>query len=188
MRRLTKRFYVGSVATGVGLYVIYFFSPDFVALSAAASLAVAFAWVVFLILTYKMWAAIQDGHARTRPGKAVGYLFIPFYGLYWLFRAYWGFAKDCNAYIDRHDGIRSAAFKLPAGLFLSYPVVIVATLALFLSEVILEIVGVLALGLAAGALATFGFLAQEVIMVVMVVKVSDTVNNLPVPSSMAVTQ
>ena len=125
MKRLSKPFYVGSVATGVGLYVIYLVSPDFVALSAAAILAGAFAGVVFLILTYKMWAAIQDGYARTTPGKAVGYQFIPFYDLYWLFQAYWGFAKDCSAYIDRHDGIHSAASKLPVGLFLAYPVLIV---------------------------------------------------------------
>jgi hypothetical protein len=185
---LTEPFYAGSVATDVGLYVTCSFSPDFVALSAAASFAVAFAWVVFLILTYEMWAAIQDGHVRTTPGKAVCYLFIPLYGLHWLFLAYWGFAKDCSAYIDRHDDIHSAAFKLPVGLFLSYPVVMVATLALFMSQVILEIVGVLALGLAAGTLANFGFLAEEVIMVVMVVRVCDAVNNLPVPSCMAVKQ
>ena len=35
--------------------------------------------VVNVVLWYKAWAALQDGHARTTPGKAVGLLFIPFF-------------------------------------------------------------------------------------------------------------
>jgi hypothetical protein len=54
--------------------------------------------VVLCILIYKMWDAIQDGPARTTPGKAVGFLFIPFFNFYWIFQAYWGWTKDYNAY------------------------------------------------------------------------------------------
>lgn len=59
---------------------------------------------VFLyVLYYKMWAAIQDGHARTTPGQAVGFLFIPLFNIYWIFQALWGFSKDYNAFIHRHS-------------------------------------------------------------------------------------
>jgi hypothetical protein len=58
--------------------------------------------VLHYILVYKFWKNIQDGFASTTPGKAVGYLFIPFYNFYWFFRAYWGLAKDSNRFIDRH--------------------------------------------------------------------------------------
>jgi len=72
--------------------------------------------VVLLTLIYKMWAAIQDEHARTTPGKAVGFLFIPVFNFYWVFQALWGFAQDYNRYLARH-GLNLR--KLPEGLFLT---------------------------------------------------------------------
>jgi len=54
------------------------------------------------VLVYKLWKTIQDGYESTSAGKAVGFLFIPFFNYYWFFRAYWGLAKDLNKYIDRH--------------------------------------------------------------------------------------
>jgi hypothetical protein len=75
--------------------------------------------VMWCVLIYKMWAAIQDGHARATPGQAVGFLFIPFYNLYWGFVAIAGFAKDYNAYVDRYE---AQAPKLSEGLFLTIPI------------------------------------------------------------------
>jgi hypothetical protein len=51
---------------------------------------------------YKMWAAIQDGHARTTPGKAVALMFVPIFNWYWIFQVLPGYATDYNAYLDRH--------------------------------------------------------------------------------------
>lgn len=65
-------------------------------LSAIASM------VLFYILLYRNWQLIQDGYARTTPGKAVGFLFIPFFNFYWIFEAFPGLVKDTNAYIQRH--------------------------------------------------------------------------------------
>lgn len=48
------------------------------------------------ILHYKCWNAIPQGYARMTPGKAVGYLFVPFYGLYWLFPSIGGLGSDCE--------------------------------------------------------------------------------------------
>ena len=56
--------------------------------------------VVFsFMMLYKFWQIIQDGQARTTPGKAVGFCFIPFFSFYWLFIAYLGLSKDINNYI-----------------------------------------------------------------------------------------
>lgn len=82
-----------------------------------ATLAALFAWAVWLVLVYKMWAAIQDGNARTTPGRACGFLFIPLFNLYWVFQAVWGFAKDYNRLVDRHA---LQVRKLPEALFLAY--------------------------------------------------------------------
>jgi hypothetical protein len=65
-----------------------------------------YASVVSLVLLYKMWRAIQGGVARATPGEAVGFLFIPFYNIYWIFQAFWGWTKDFNRFTRTH-GIRA---------------------------------------------------------------------------------
>lgn len=59
--------------------------------------------IITAILWYKAWQVIQDGHARTTPGRAVGFAFIPLYNLYWAFQFIHGFAKDYNAYLRRYN-------------------------------------------------------------------------------------
>jgi hypothetical protein len=54
--------------------------------------------VLWYIILYRCWELIQDGNPRTTPGKAVGFLFIPFYNFYWMFVAFPGWAKDVNIY------------------------------------------------------------------------------------------
>lgn len=64
--------------------------------------------VVFAcILLYRYWAVIAQHGARTTPGKAVGFLFIPLFNLYWMFVAYHGLAKDIDAYLDRNRASRA---------------------------------------------------------------------------------
>jgi hypothetical protein len=58
--------------------------------------------VLHYIMIYKLWQVVQDGFARTTPGQAVGFMFIPYFNYYWFLPAYYGLAKDLNAYIDRH--------------------------------------------------------------------------------------
>ncbi len=72
--------------------------------------------IVWMVLLYKAWSSIQDGQARTTPGQAVGFMFIPLFNLYWQFQAVWGFAVDYNKYLERHGvGVP----RLPDGLFLA---------------------------------------------------------------------
>jgi len=71
--------------------------------------------VLNCILLYKLWCPIQDGQARTAPGKAVGFMFIPFFNLYWTFQAFWGLSKDMNAYAAQR-GIAAPQIKGTLGL------------------------------------------------------------------------
>jgi hypothetical protein len=90
--------------------------------SSMMMLAVALLWVpavAFFVLLYKAWAAIQDPQVRTTPGKAVGFMLIPFFNIYWMFMAIWGWAQDYNGYTTRH-GIGGE--KMSEGLFLAYVV------------------------------------------------------------------
>ncbi|MBE6424928.1 MAG: zinc ribbon domain-containing protein [Planctomycetaceae bacterium] len=65
---------------------------------------------------YRCWRLIQDGHARTTPGKAVGFLFIPFFNIYWFFVAHYGLAIDLNSYARRYQ---IAVPRAPEGLVLT---------------------------------------------------------------------
>ena len=107
-------------------------------LSAIASM------VLFYIILYRSWQQIQDGYARTTPGKAVGFLFIPFFNLYWMFEAYTGFVRDSNAYIQRHalpvnrqdEGLATAVCVLTLLCLVPY-LNFLAGLALFVLQILL---------------------------------------------------
>ncbi len=73
--------------------------------------------VIAYILLYRYWEVIQDGYARTTPGKAIGFMFIPFFNFYWFFEVYGGLSKDMNAYMNRYGIL---AERLDEGLALAF--------------------------------------------------------------------
>ena len=90
---------IGVVATGI-LAVM--------AGNPATTEAIPFVPLPFLVLAianmifiYKMWSAINDGQTKPTPGAAVGFLFIPFFSLYWIFVVFGGFAGEYNKYAQR---------------------------------------------------------------------------------------
>ncbi len=97
---------LGEVFMGVGLLLVVL----------SALLLAAYPLLSLMIL-YRAWASIQDRHVRTTPERAVGFLFIPVFNLYWLFVAWKGFAEDYNAYVSRHATL---APLLPQGLFSAF--------------------------------------------------------------------
>ncbi len=72
------------------------------------------------IILYRHWWLLQGHGARTTPGKAVGFGFIPFFCFYWWFIAYAGLANDNNAYMDK-AGIQRV--KMSCGLALAMCIV-----------------------------------------------------------------
>jgi hypothetical protein len=95
-----KAFPPPSSSTGTGFAIIGLLITVNQLLIFAASVATA---VVICMFLYKAWDMIQDGKARTTPGQAIGFLFIPFFNLYWTFVAWWGLSQDLNAYAEEHD-------------------------------------------------------------------------------------
>ena len=73
--------------------------------------------VFAMILLYRYWVVMQPYSKRTTPGKAVGFLFIPFFNLYWMFVAYHGLAKDIDTYLDQNR--QSKAPRPSSGLVLA---------------------------------------------------------------------
>lgn len=164
MARLPVPFYLGSFfigAAGPIVIIIAVVRFDLPRMLIVAAIALGLYWlVVTLVLLYKAWDAIQDGFARTTPGRAVGFLFIPLFNAYWLFEAVWGFARDYNRLLERH-GLESD--PLPERLFLAYCVLTVVALVPGLSRLT----------------GFWGGSAALIIEALLVVNVCDAVNALP---------
>lgn len=71
------------------------------------------------ILLGKMWGSIQDGITTITPGEAIGFMFIPFFNLYWIFRAWGGFATEYNGYAARHE---LSVVQIQNGLYILYAI------------------------------------------------------------------
>ena len=77
-------------------------------------------FIPMYINLYRSWRCLQPGGlARSTPGKAVGFLFIPFFNYYWIFMAFNGLAKDWNRTVATYSDLRSAP-KLSEGVFLTF--------------------------------------------------------------------
>ena len=57
-------------------------------------------WAMF---HYHLWGLLPSQYADTTPGKAVGFLFIPFYNCYWVFRSFVGVNRGLNRLADAHQ-------------------------------------------------------------------------------------
>jgi hypothetical protein len=167
--RVSKPFFLGSIGLGILLIAVCVLvaltkhvstAAGAIALVVLVLALLVYLGAVWLILYYRMWAVIQDGHARTTPGKAVGLLFIPFFNYYWFFVVLPGFAKDYNRYVERHA---LDVPKLPPSLFSTYAILVLITA----HAMLWPLVG-----------GVFLFITFFVGMVV-VAKVCDAVNALP---------
>ena len=56
-----------------------------------------------LMLHYRLWKLIPKDIARTTPSKAVIFMFITFFNLYWAFISCWGLSKDMNRTLQQRD-------------------------------------------------------------------------------------
>jgi len=60
------------------------------------SLSLYVSMVFLFLLLYQLWKLVPADIARTTPGKAVGFCFIPIFCFYWFFVVYKGLAEDMN--------------------------------------------------------------------------------------------
>lgn len=87
--------------------------------------------VIGYMMLYRFWYIIQSGTARTTPGKAVGYCFIPFYNFYWWYVAWVGLAKDTNAFCRE----KNLPAKVDEGMALVFFVLLLTTVIPFVGYV-----------------------------------------------------
>jgi len=84
-------------------------NPDAAPLIAGLILLWYFGYIVIIVgivsgcmLFYQFWQQIPKDIARTTPGKALGFSFIPLFNFYWMFVAYKGLAEDMNKTLHRY--------------------------------------------------------------------------------------
>jgi len=99
----------------------------------AGAVGICWAWVYHLICLSRCWAIIQGTTARTSSGKAVGFLFIPFFNIYWTFIAYVGLASDANKYAEsqRLNSRISYSLAVTACILLLIPYINLISIILF---------------------------------------------------------
>lgn len=88
--------------------------------------------VVFsTLLHYKCWHAIPKAFARISAGKAVGWLFVPFFNLFWVFPSIFGLGNDSEM-LARHKKLKGA---MPLkGLGLALAILTCISIALMMGE------------------------------------------------------
>jgi len=109
-------------------------------------LALIAATVINYILLYRFWSIIQDGKARTSPGVAVGFCFIPFFNFYWLYVAFVGLAKDMNVYLKERtinspgisEGLALAWYIIAIISIIPYAVIVTGIPAIILGIILLK--------------------------------------------------
>ena len=97
---------------------------------------------LFLIIVYKAWQAVQDGHARTTPDQAVAFTFIPVFQFWWWFIAYKTLAKELNRVmanenVNGHPVSEDAALWFVITLLaspLGFPLIATAVLGIILAS------------------------------------------------------
>lgn len=80
------------------------------------------------IILYHLWSLIPAEKAKTTPGKAVGFLFIPFFNFYWNFVAIHGLAQSLNAEANERHIIST---PINEKLSLAFCIVAIASAVLF---------------------------------------------------------
>lgn len=99
---ITYFFFIGECVINLGylLFKVPIPRAIYVSLVCLFDIPILINMIFSLVLLYKYWEIIQDGKASTTPAKAVGFMFIPVFNLYWRFRAYWYLSKGVNRYIN----------------------------------------------------------------------------------------
>ncbi len=87
---------------GAGITSVLAAQPRTREMAAAVPIAPFVMGIMMLVLAYKMWSSIDDGATQPTPGKAVGFLFIPLFSIYWVFVVWPGFATKYNAFVQRN--------------------------------------------------------------------------------------
>ena len=100
-------------ASRLNKWFLWFWLGPLASIPAAVIIHGGFSFIAIIVslvcgccILHKLWCLIPAHEAKTTPGKAIGFLFIPFFNLYWNFIAIYGLAQALNSQI-RQRAIRN---------------------------------------------------------------------------------
>lgn len=95
--------YTGALIFGIGIAVMLENEDKGLPFFIIGLILLFIAGIYYLVLFYQVWRFVINGlrsqgiePSIKSPGRAIGFLFIPIYSLYWVFKAYGNFAEDYN--------------------------------------------------------------------------------------------
>lgn len=94
-----------------------------------------FSSILIYIYLYRAWKCLQPGGAKVSPGAAIGFLFIPVFNLYWLFKAIGGLPKQWNTITSSYPNTKNAP-KLSMGAFICLLLIPVIGQIIWLNQII----------------------------------------------------
>ena len=127
MLKVHTNYYLAAVIAGFSLNILLGIitsfiarehSSDVIAWQSAQMIPGMILTITICVLWYRAWTLLQAGDVMTTPGKAVGFLFIPIFNLYWLFKVSYGFATTYNKLFVK--GVEESN-SLSTGIFIVYP-------------------------------------------------------------------
>ena len=153
---------------------------------AAADVFLICSVAIEMLLFYKMWAAIQDDKASISPAKAIGFLFIPVFNIYWALLMVTGFAEDYNAFVQRR-AIKTKDLSMALFLIYAFVFILSATVLTTPMICILAFVGLISrafIGYPVAAWALFAIVfaagaAHFITYILVAFKTCNAVNALP---------
>lgn len=102
-------------------------ASEFMKMESVGELIFLFVWLLIAaagtlvssLLHYKIWCSVDPDKAATTPGKAIGFIFIPFYNFYWAFITWPKLAEGISDTGYHISGDRKALAMWTAILFVS---------------------------------------------------------------------
>ena len=127
---MSKTFYLVSIVAVPALFMfaswvagVEALGLDVEAFRTWSMIASFYAFGVFILLWYRAWGAFAPQQQKFNPTKMALLLLVPFFSLYWFFKAVWGWPKAYN-YYARENNLDLA--PLDDRLFLGYCIFTVA--------------------------------------------------------------
>ena len=139
-------FFGGILSMILGAMVAGMFSPDTAASLSDQTLNIGlgliilgyvcllFSGILIYIYLYRAWKCLQPGGATVSPGAAIGFLFIPIFNIYWIFKAIGGLPKQWNLITSSFSNTKNAP-KLTVGAFICLLLIPVIGQIIWLSQI-----------------------------------------------------
>jgi hypothetical protein len=93
-----------------------------------------FSGILNCIYLYRAWKCLQPGGATVSPGKAIGFLFIPFFNIYWIFIAFGGLPRQWNTITSSFPNTKNAP-RLSIGAFVCMLLIPIIGQIIWLSQI-----------------------------------------------------